>query len=149
LESLLDLSHGSDDLRAAIPVLLEWLPRIENRDVKEHVVRALSDRLARPEAAPVLVSEFRRAEDDVLRWAIGNALAEVADDSVFREVAEFTQTARFGKAREMVRGAAGDMHQHRAEAIIVLRGLLADDQVAGHAPIALGKLRATEARGTT
>jgi len=147
VESVADLYNKPFDYREAIPILLEWLPRIENRDVKESVVRALTVKWAKPDAAPVLVEEFRRAEDSSelgLRWAIGNALAEVADDSVFEETAALAEDRRFGRSREMVALALGNMKDPRA--VEILRGLLADEDVAGHAVIALGKLRAEETR---
>lgn len=82
VDSVDDLHNQRLDYRDAIPILLEWLPRIENRDVKESVVRALTVKWAKPAAAPLLIEEFRRADDSSelgLRWVIGNALAEVAD----------------------------------------------------------------------
>jgi len=147
VDSIDDLHNQRLDYRDAIPILLEWLPRIENRNVKESVVRALTVKWAKPTAAPLLVAEFRRADDSSelgLRWAIGNALAEVAGDSVFEEVAALAEDRRFGRSREMVALALGNMKDPRA--VKILRGLLADEDVAGHAVMALGKLRAKEAR---
>lgn len=146
-DSLDDLRHQSVDYRAAIPVLIGWLPRVENQDVKESIVRNLTVVWAKPDAARPLVEEFRRARDQSgtgLRWAIGNALAEVADDSVFSEVAELAANPEWGRSREMLAVALGNMSDPRT--VDVLRALLADEEVAGHAVIALGKLQRSETR---
>lgn len=148
VESIDDLRHRGGNYEAAIPILLEWLPRTDDADVKESIVRNLTVQWAKPRAAPLLVDEFRRAGDAShemgLRWAIGNALAEVADDSVFEEVAVLAKDPRWGRSREMLALALANMKDPRA--VKVLRDLLADEEVAGHAVIGLGKLRAKEAR---
>jgi HEAT repeat protein len=148
IEAIADLYHRPQDYSAAVPILLSWLPRVESRAVKEVVARALSVEWARPQAAAPLVREFRAASGDDdefgLRWAIGNALAVVADDSVFDDVADLARDPAWGRSREMVTVALGNMADPRA--LDVLRGLLEDPQVAGHAVIALRKLGAREAR---
>jgi HEAT repeat protein len=147
VSSVADLYNRRMNYEAAIPILLEWLPKIEDPAVKESVVRALTVKWARPTAAPLLVDEFRQVDEPSgtgLRWAIGNALAEVADDSVFEDVVKLAEDRRWGKAREMVVVALGNMRDPRA--VGVLRHLLSDDVVAGHAVIALGNARADEAR---
>ena len=40
--SLADLRHSGIRYRDAVPVLLDWLPRITDRKVKTEIVRALS-----------------------------------------------------------------------------------------------------------
>lgn len=148
VDSIADLHNRRLDYREAIPVLLSWLSRVENRAVKEDVVRSLTVEWARPQAAPLLVEEFRRVDDSEeevgLRWAIGNALAEVADDEVFEDVADLASDARWGRSREMVTVALGNMSDPRA--VEVLRELLHDEQVAGYAVMALEKLGASETR---
>lgn len=129
---------------SAVPILLEWLPRLEQVNVREDIVRTLSVPWARPLAAPAMVEEFRREPStDGLRWAVGNALSIIADDSVFEGVAQIASDVQYGRAREMVALALGNMRDPRA--VDTLRRLLNDDDVAGHAVIALGKLRAKSA----
>jgi hypothetical protein len=69
-----DLFNKRMNYRAAIPTLIEWLPRISNPDVKADVARTLSVKWAKPAAIPVLLDEFERSENDVVRWAIASAL---------------------------------------------------------------------------
>jgi HEAT repeat protein len=142
-----DLFNKPMNYKNAIPILLAWLPRMLNPDVKEDIVRALSVKWARPVAAPALVVEFKKANgpnQSSLRWAIGNALEVVADDSVFEDLIRISIDRRFGNARQMVVQGLGKMKNPRTVAILVR--LLDDEDVSAHAIFALGKLRAVEAR---
>jgi HEAT repeat protein len=130
----------------AVPVLSRWLSRIEDRYVKEDVIRSLSVPWARP-AAQALIEEYRTVTDDTgtgLRWAIGNALETIADDRVFDDVASLAKDQSYGRAREMVVAALGNMHDRRA--LPLLLELANDPAVAPYALIGLGKLGAEEAR---
>ncbi len=139
-----DLFNKRLNYKAAIPTLIEWLPRVSNPDVKADVVRALSVKWAKPAAIPVLLREFERAEDDQLRWAIANALEVVADDSAFDEIAAWAADRRYTDARQMLVLALG--HMRNPAAFDVLLGLLNDETVAGHAVMGLGNLRDARAR---
>jgi hypothetical protein len=89
------------DVPAAIPVLLRWLPKMENLDIKDCIIRALTDKAARPLAAPALIEEFRKNISDLdVKWAIGNALSVVSDDLVFEDLVELLRDKRHGAARE-------------------------------------------------
>jgi len=139
-----ELRQSNAEYRAAVPILLHWLSRISDPQVKEDIVRTLSVPWAKPAAAPALIEEFRKAESGEIRWAIANGLAVIADDAVFEELAELVYDKGYGKAREMLALALGNMQDSRA--VIVLMDLLNDEQVMGHAVMALGKLKASAAR---
>lgn len=135
------------DRKRAVPLLLEGLVSIENADAKEAIVRALTDRSTPSSVAGRLIEEFVRLSDegtDALRWAIGNALAVIADDSVLDSLVDLVCNRRYGQSREMLAIALGRMKGERAVEVLVT--LLDDPQVAGHAIMALGKLRAKRAR---
>ena len=81
VEWISDLYARRLQYKEAIPILLRWLPRTVNNDVKEAIVRALSVPWAKPDAATALVREFRNlppGEAPGLPWALGNALAGYA-----------------------------------------------------------------------
>jgi hypothetical protein len=142
-----DLHNKRLDYPAAIPILLAWLPRVTNLDVKQDVVRCLSVPYARPQAARPLIDEFRRAEGDVqagLRWVIGNALEVVGNDAVVEDMIELAEDRRYGKAREMLVAGLGNMTDPCV--VPVLFDLLKDAEVSGHAIMALGKLTPLAAR---
>ena len=139
-----DLFNKRMNYRSAVPTLIEWLPRISNPDVKADIARALSVKWAKPTATPVLLQEFERAEDDILRWAIANALEVVADDSAFIPIAAWASDSRYGDSRQMLVLALG--HMSSPAVFDVLVQLLSDETVAGHAVIALGNLHDPRAR---
>ncbi|TLY64525.1 MAG: HEAT repeat domain-containing protein [Gammaproteobacteria bacterium] len=124
-----ELRQSNAEYRAAVPILLHWLSRISDPQVKEDIVRTLSVPWAKPAAAPALIEEFRKAESGEIRWAIANGLAVIADDAVFEELAELVYDKGYGKAREMLALALGNMQDSRA--VIVLMDLLNDEQVMG------------------
>lgn len=123
-------------------LLVEWLPQVQDPYIKETIVRALSVPSARHFAAPVLIEEFRKASPAqvLLKLAITQALAVVADDSVCADIIELAQDTRHGKARQMIVLALGNMTDRRA--IEAAMRLLNDEVVAGHAIMALGALKA-------
>lgn len=147
VEWVSDLFNKPMDYSAAIPILRHWLPKVDNLDVKEAIVRALSVRWAKPDAAPELISELEKLRDAPyhgIKWAIGNALSVVADDSVYQKIEELAREPVYGSARQMIAVALGNMKNPRA--VDVLIELLQDEEVAGHILIALRKLKAEKAR---
>lgn len=129
--------------------VLKWLPRIDNLDVKEDIVRALSVPWAKSIAAPVLIAEFYKLQNESnigIKWTIANALSVVADDLVFMEIVDLVRDHRNGKAREMLALSLGNMKDPRAQDVLI--GLLEDEEVAGHAIMALGKLKSIKAYQT-
>lgn len=146
VEAIGDLRRHGTPYREAIPVLMRWLPRMQEAAVKEDIVRTLSVPWA-ADAAPLLIAEFERAEDATgtgLRWAIGNALEVLANDDIADDLIRLATERRYGRAREMLVVGLGKLKDPRVTDVLLK--LLADDEVVGHAVIALGKLRAKTAR---
>jgi HEAT repeat protein len=124
------------DFEAAAPVLVDWLPRVKTPLVKERIVRSLTgEKAATPLALEPLVAEFRRANDHGLKWAIGNALATLADGSIADELVELARDRRHGSSREMLMDALARTKDERA--LDALVELVDDADVAGHAISAL------------
>jgi HEAT repeat protein len=127
------------DFEATAPVLVDWLPRVKTPLVKERIVRSLTgEKAATPLALEPLVAEFRRADDHGLKWAIGNALATLADDSIADELVELARDRRHGRSREMLMDALARTKDERA--LDALVELVDDADVAGHAISALRRL---------
>jgi hypothetical protein len=131
------------EYRAAIPVLMKWLAAVASEELKEDIVRTLSMPWAGSDVAKGLIEEFKTSNNFMLKWAIGNGLSFVADDSVAGEILELVRDRRHGRSREMLVVALSRLKDPRAREIA--RSLLKDDEVQGHAVIALRKLRAVEA----
>ncbi|HEY2460622.1 MAG TPA: HEAT repeat domain-containing protein [Candidatus Acidoferrum sp.] len=147
MESLDSLRRSGIKYDSAIPVLLDWLPRVSLPDAKESIVRTLSVPWAKPSAGPILLKEFANAPTNEewypLRWAIGNAIEVVVEAKLLPEIIEIVSNPENGTARRMFVLALGKIRDPRS--VPVLIKLLEDQQVAGHAIVALRKLRAPEA----
>jgi HEAT repeats len=129
------------DFETAAPILIRWLPRARTPLVKERIVRSLTgEKAATPDALKPLVEEFRRAEDEewALKWAIGNALATLADASIVDDLIELAGDRRHGRSREMLMDALARTKDERALDLLV--ELVDDDDLAGHAISALRSL---------
>lgn len=147
--SVAELRSSGTRYRAAVPVLLRWLDRSDDIFEKEEIVRALSVPWGRDEALDPLIEAFRVTprggqSEELLRWAIGNALEVMWDDSRFDELVALARDGSFGKAREMV--VLGLGRSKKPEAGDVLIELLEDPVVNGHAVKALRKLKVPAAR---
>jgi hypothetical protein len=162
-----DLVNRDIDYVAQVPVLIDWLPRVEYAPVKSTIARALTVRAARPEAGDALLAELRRAPEPLppapddaplaekwrrsdaalLRQALGNALAFTADRSHFDAIVALIEDPRTGDARAfLIETYLGRFRDLRDRAVPVLRRLLADDDLGRYALKPLAKLRAVEAR---
>lgn len=148
-----DLVNRRSSYRAAVPVLLAWLGRVnddiparDRQKFREGLVRALGVKEARGEAASrMLVREFRRPElDRSTRWAVANSLSAVADESVFDELVSLANHRSYGRAREMLMPALARADKERAADVLI--GMLEDEDLVGHAIGALGKLGSRDAR---
>ncbi|MGH2829847.1 MAG: HEAT repeat domain-containing protein [Actinomycetota bacterium] len=147
VSSVAELKQQRDRYRAAIPVLLAWLPRLDNPDVKRDVVGALGVKWAAGDVVGPLLAEFERVKDPTgegLRWTIGWALSVVATDEALGEILRLAGEKRYGRARQMLVAALGNMKDPRA--VAAAREFLRDDLLVAPAIAALRKLNAREAR---
>jgi HEAT repeat protein len=145
IDSLDELRRSGKRYESAIPILLQWMRHLSSPDAKEGIVRALSVPWAKPTAGPVLVEEFKETprEAEALRWAIGNALEVVVTPSLLDGIADIVSRKENGTARQMAVLSLAKIRHPRSIAVLI--DLLNDDQVAGHAIMALRKLKALEA----
>jgi hypothetical protein len=130
------------DCERAAPIIVDWLPRVADPDVKEAMVRSLAgQRAARGEGARRLIAELslpEYANYEGLRWAIGSTLATIAGPSDADDIVHILRDSRQGKAREMLCAAlVRTRSHHRVE---VLLDLIDDDDLAGHAISALRRI---------
>jgi len=135
-------SHHTFDFARAAPIIVDWLPRIADPNVKEAMVRSLAgQRAARGEGARRLLAEFNRPEyasQVGLCWAIASTLATLAGPSDADAIIDILQESRHGTARQMLCDALVRTRDHRR--VGVLLDLIDDDDVAGHAISALRRI---------
>lgn len=65
LQSVGDLRRGHADYAGAVPVLLEWIPKVSYLMLSEDIVRTLSVAFAKRLAAPVFLRLFREPPQEV------------------------------------------------------------------------------------
>jgi HEAT repeat protein len=135
-------SYTSFDFARAAPILVAWLPRVDDPAVKGAMVASLARRpAARGEGARRLVQEFRRpeyADNFSLRWAIADTLATIAGPADADGIIELLRDRSGGRARQMLCDAL--VRTRDARRVDVLIELIADDDVAGHAISALRRI---------
>lgn len=69
------LERTGEPFPEAIPILLEWLPRITHENARRNIISTLRQKWARHEVVPALLEEFRRAEGEAgLRSEIAGAI---------------------------------------------------------------------------
>lgn len=152
ISSVWDLVHARTPYPEAIPVLIERLSALRDRDTVEGVVRALTVKEARPAAGRALVEALKQRIGDTspraasLRWAIANALTVVATQDLAAELRALLANPGTGSARQMLAIALGNLKD--SQGVPLLIGLLHDEEVVGHAVMALGELKAIEARAS-
>ena len=141
-----ELRRSGVNYKVAIPILLRWLLRVDDSGMKESLVRCLTVPWAKGIATKAVLSEFHKAANDAdsLRWAIGNAMDVIADPSVGNEILSIVAAQSNGSARQMFVLAVGKLKPENASEVLI--PLLEQDEVAGHAAEALGKLGAVEAK---
>jgi len=131
------------DYARAAPILIEWLPRIDEPSVVEAIARSLTgERAARGEGPRRLMVAFRRMSDEypdrTVAWAIGNALSTLTGPADADGVIELLCDRRYGTARQMLCDALTRTHDPRATEIMI--DLIDDDDINGHAILALRRL---------
>lgn len=92
------LEPGRFDAAAATPILLHWLPEIQDARVKEAIVRHLKTKAARGVATEPLIEAFRLAGED-LQWIIGDTLQVVATKEQYPALVELAADRRHGHGR--------------------------------------------------
>jgi HEAT repeats len=130
---VLEPSHF-DHVRA-LPILLQWLPRIANEHVKESIVRHLRTKAAKPVAAEALLTEFHRAQGPNYKWVIADVLQYVCDKRHYPQIMELATDRRHGIGRAPLVGMLWRVKTAQADDLLV--EALSDPDVARVAMSAL------------
>jgi hypothetical protein len=158
LEEVGELRRRGQNYKAAVPVLVEWLPRVRYLLLAEDIARTLSVSFAKKLALPEFLRLFRRPPDvedpirpetselpqEHLRWVIGNGLGIFAGPAVADDLIELALDRGFGQARTEIVRALPKTKDERVPQVLL--GLLDDPAVSAFAVEALGKLKYAEAR---
>ncbi|MBL4637474.1 MAG: HEAT repeat domain-containing protein [Kofleriaceae bacterium] len=127
----------------AVAILTKWLPSVEYAPLYADIVKSLRTKKTRVVTA-VLLDEFVR-DDDLGRWSVGNAIGGMMRDADFEIVRAIVLNRKFRHARQMIVMNLSRLKK-TSGVVPLLVDLLSDPDVAMHAIIALGKLKASQTR---
>jgi HEAT repeat protein len=158
VQSVGELRQRGLKYQAAVPVLLDWIPRVSYLPLVEDIVRTLSVGFAKKEALPVFLRLFRhppavedrmrprtsQPAEEHIRWVIGNGLGIFASPTVSEELISLAMAREYGDARSQI--VLNLPKVKSVDVPRVLLGLLDDPAVASSAIEALGKMKFVEAR---
>jgi HEAT repeat protein len=113
---VLDPTHF--DAERAVPLLLEWLPKITNEHVKESIVRHLKTRSAKRIATTPLIREFNAARSPGYQWVVGDALTYVASKDQYDSLVELAADRGHGEGRSALVGMLWRVKTMNADRII-------------------------------
>ncbi|MGC1986104.1 MAG: hypothetical protein WA668_12025 [Candidatus Cybelea sp.] len=130
---------------AAVPILVSWLKRMRSDGVaNDAVCQSIVRTLTVPWAAGAnesLIELFLSLDDSKshsLKWATGNAIGVTSQPDDLPQLLRLVEDRKHGASRQMIVLALGKSRGAPVEE--VLFGLLSDQEVAGHAIMALGKI---------
>src|SRR5512136_1002882 len=151
IKDLNDLVRLTDDLPGAVPVIAPLVMEDLHFHVLDGIVRALTVKQAAGAPARLLLERYiaigphdLESREGSLQWAIANALSVAADASVHPLLVEVVTNRAFGRTREMFALALARTKEPSAADVLI--ELLKDPDVSGHAVMALGRLKAVQAR---
>jgi hypothetical protein len=87
------------DTARAVPILLDWLPKVSNERVRETMVRHLGVKTADGRVADALIDEFRRPGSAAHKWVVANSLAFACDKRHFGTLTELASDKSHGYGR--------------------------------------------------
>jgi HEAT repeat protein len=130
--------------RTLVPLLERWLRDSRDRDLRLQLIMSVTSGRATAARASLL-TEFKQERDPELKWMIGSALYEIADDAAAPALIRIATKRSYGRSRQMVVMALGKLTPTPGVVAAAL-GQLEDADALPHAVIAVGKLGARAAR---
>lgn len=118
-----------------IPRLIEYLDIFQTRNFKRAVIWLLAVK-GFSEATEALLDAYFSDDISIDKWAIGDALYSIQDKRFEDEYIKIVSDKGNGDSRQMIVILLGKLRCEKA--ITTLISLLKDDEVNGHAIIALG-----------
>jgi hypothetical protein len=102
------------DARRALPVLLEWLPRVEARAVRDTLASRIRQAGKNSVSAQTLITAYRASPS----WALGDAIARTMTPAEYDETVELAADARTGTDRQMLVDGLWRVKGERARSLI-------------------------------
>lgn len=137
ISSIDELMHINNKYRDLVPVILKFIKSVDSESDKEFLVRCLAVK-GFYEASSTLIQEFYSADNLTYKWAIGNTLSIISDETKVPEMLKIITDKKHGISRQMIVEGLGFFRTDEVKAALI--DLLSDDDVVGHAIIALSKI---------
>lgn len=129
------------DARRALPVLLDWLPRVESPAVRDTLASRIRQAGKGTVSAQALIAAYTKRPS----WQLGDAIARTMTPAEHEQVVELAADRRAGMERQMLVYALWRIKGERARSLIL--ELVEDPDVARHAIYSLRRAYGnTEAR---
>ena len=110
----------------ALPIMLRHLEQTSDERLIEGIARALTNKRYRAAERP-LVRTFARVENELVRWAVANAITIVGFRESVDEILAYCADPRFGMSRELLVGELYRIKRPEVEPLLI--SLLADERL--------------------
>jgi hypothetical protein len=137
IDNIVELKKINLKYRDLVPILLEHLVKVDDENDKEFLVRCLGVK-GFVEASKTLIAEFYKSNNLTFKWAIGNTLSIIQDESVVNELIKIAKEKEHGIARQMIIDGLGSYKDENVKTALI--ELLNDEEVMGHAISGLSRM---------
>lgn len=142
VKDIYELVNTNKSYPLAIPVLIKALESgVEDKKLKEGIVRALTVKEAKGKANKQLLKEYYNTNDHLLRWIIGNTFSVIITDHDLPEIVKIVQNKEYGISRQMFVTGMGKIKGTEDYLI----DLLKEEELTPHALGALGNIKSKKA----
>lgn len=138
VEDFNELNAIKRKIKILIPILIRYLFEFEKKNYKDAIVGILGVK-GFYEATETLLNLYFNNDILIDRWAIGEALYSIQDKRFENEYIQIVEDKNNGDSRQMIVILLGKLRCEKA--IPILIDLLQDDDVEGHAIMALGHFK--------
>ena len=149
VDSVYDLVNTSMSYPEAIHPLIEHLKNIQDVNIKEGIIRALTVKEAKGIANNTLFEVYNKINEIAnsgIRWVIGNAFTVIIRAEDVDRILKIVSNKDNGMSRQMFVMALSKIKSRKQDIENVLIDLLDDDLVCSHAINTLGKLKSVKAK---
>lgn len=149
VKSVYDLVNSTRNYSEAIPVLIEYVQKVQTPQILEGVVRALTVKEARGIASKPLIKFFEEYETmgdsakELTKWTIGNALEVISDQTILEDLIRLAKDKKHGMSRDMLPRAIGKLKPENLENHMI--DFLEDEDLVKSAIYVLGRMKSQKA----
>lgn len=107
------------DAARAMPVLLEWLPRVTNEKLREAMVRHLAIKARDGVVAEALIEEYHRPGSASYKWVVADTLTFACERRHFSAITDLAADTSHGMGRQPLVGMLWRIKTPAADEILL------------------------------